>query len=63
MIVIGSPFCNHLKPHKIFPPKDEQEKRFRKFLHEGGWIANGYCYAYYPRWLWETFKKQEEAKR
>jgi len=52
--------CNHWPESHEIPVVDGVELRFRKFLDVGGWTRNGYCYAYYPKWLRHSFRVHED---
>jgi hypothetical protein len=50
--------CNHLNPHSGPLSSDPKEVAWRTYLRNSGWLRQGYCFHYYPKWLrraWEKF--------
>ncbi len=46
--------CDHLNPHEGYLSDHPNEVWFRMVLKLGGWLDAGYCYLYYPEWLYRS---------
>lgn len=48
--------CMHNPPHLIDIYVGDEEQLFREWLRRSGWYDQGYCEAYYPLYLRDTFR-------
>ena len=48
--------CFHDPAHAIDVFVSDEEQAFRDWMKKSGWYDQGYCPAYYPLWLRDTYR-------